>query len=70
LEQILAKTSKVIVNAGEGNNLIYLPLDRLMVEKQQATDASPVEQSSSNTMNNPLKEPLSITSGFQKEKNP
>ncbi len=70
LEQILSKTSKVIVNAGEGNNLIYLPLDRLMVEKQQATDASPVEQSSSSTMNNPLKEPLSITSGFQKEKNP
>lgn len=66
LEEILAKTSKVIVNAGEGNNLIYLPLDRLMTEKQDMN--VPTENNS--TVGNPLKEPLSMVPGFQKEKNP
>jgi membrane protease subunit HflK len=65
LEQILARTSKVIVNAGEGNNLIYLPLDRLMTEKQNSDTI--IEN---NSAVNPLKEPLSSVSGFQKEKNP
>ena len=34
LEQVLTKVSKILVDPGEGNNLIYLPLDRLMKEKE------------------------------------
>lgn len=32
IEQVLNKTSKIIIDSGAGNNLIYLPLDRLLKE--------------------------------------
>jgi membrane protease subunit HflK len=67
LEQVLAKTSKVIVNAGTGNNLIYLPLDRLMTERQAGDTPATIEPSSS-AMRNSLKGPLATLSGLQKEK--
>lgn len=32
LQQVLANTSKVVVDVGEGNSLLYLPLDRILQE--------------------------------------
>ncbi len=52
MEQVLSNISKVVVDAGEGNNLIYLPLDRLMVGKGKEPVLSP-ETMSSSAVNQP-----------------
>jgi membrane protease subunit HflK len=36
LETVLANSKKVLVNTGAGNNVLYLPLDQLMKQRQQA----------------------------------
>lgn len=37
MEQVLSKTTKVVVNGNSGNNMIYLPLDKLMsMQKNEA----------------------------------
>ncbi len=57
IEKILSKTSKIVVDAGDGNNLIYLPLDRLIPE-------NPGTHSSAGS----AKEYLPLASRFHKEK--
>lgn len=58
MEQILNKTSKIVVDSGLGNNMIYLPLDRLIAG-----------ESSSNFSANNAKEQMPMASQL-KEKNP
>lgn len=58
IEHVLTKTSKIIVDAGEGNNLIYLPLDRLIPE-------SSVGKTETGKM---AKEHLPLASRLHKEK--
>ncbi len=41
LESLLSKTSKVVVDLGQSNNLLYLPIDQL---KQNLKAATPVEE--------------------------
>jgi len=44
MEQILNKTTKVIVDTGEGNNVLYLPLDKLMdmsLDKDKLKEKNP-----------------------------
>ena len=41
IQSVLSQSSKVVVDIEEGNNLLYLPLDRLM--QSGATGASPAE---------------------------
>ncbi len=62
MEQILDKTSKIIVDSGLGNNMIYLPLDRLM------TSDSGVEEASSDFSANNAKRQMPMASQL-KEKN-
>lgn len=66
MEQILSKVSKVVIDAGQGNNLIYLPLDKLMSEKQ-SNDASLLTDPMNITVPNP-KDAASIATQ-NKEKN-
>jgi membrane protease subunit HflK len=41
MQQVFSNTSKVLIDSrGNGNNLLYLPLDRLV--QQAAADARPV----------------------------
>lgn len=65
MEKILSKTSKVLVDAGIGNNLIYLPLDKIMTEKTEGESTPSTESLHSN---NP-KDILSTSPGLMKEKN-
>lgn len=68
MEEILSKVSKIVVDAGQGNNVIYLPLDRFLPEKE-AKDLSALQPAESN--HQPLakmpNEPL-IAAGIKKEK--
>jgi membrane protease subunit HflK len=67
IEQVLMKTSKIIVDAGAGNNMIYLPLDRLMAGK--GFDEASTSSASEGTQisSNPNIQ-LPIASQSQKEK--
>jgi membrane protease subunit HflK len=40
MQQIFANTTKVLMEAKSGNNLIYLPLDKLIAQSMNAADAS------------------------------
>lgn len=67
MEQILDKVSKVVVDSGLGNNMIYLPLDRFMAE--HAKDPTNTEESVSGFSANNAKEQMPVASQL-KEKNP
>jgi len=44
LEQVLASSKKIVVDTkGNGSNLIYLPVDRLLEQARRTTTAEPVE---------------------------
>lgn len=43
MEEVLGKTTKVIVNGSSANNLIYLPLDKLMDKNSQKIESKPGE---------------------------
>lgn len=60
MEQILNKSSKILVDAGEGNNLIYLPLEQLMAGRGDAATAEPAKD--------PAKDQLPIAARLLKEK--
>ena len=44
MEEVLSRTSKVLIDVEGGNNLMYLPLDRF--SRQQAAGEAPVDQES------------------------
>ena len=49
LEEILANSTKVLIDGGEGdgsNNLLYLPLDRLVQNRPSQSPASGVSRAS------------------------
>ncbi len=75
MENILSKTSKVLVDSNLGNNLIYLPFDKLIPaattmsgvgtdNQNSSASASPTATSSSSTSHNPV----SSIPAYQKEK--
>lgn len=68
MEQILDKTSKVVVDSGLGNNMIYLPLDRFMMDRSTAELTNSDESSTSGFSANNAKEQM--TAAQLKEKNP
>jgi modulator of FtsH protease HflK len=35
MEEVLSKSSKVLIDVEGGNNLLYLPLDKLMIQNEQ-----------------------------------
>lgn len=70
MEQILDKTSKVVVDSGLGNNMIYLPLDRIMADRGLTDAGSTAEPTSTNGFSaNNAKEQMPVASQL-KEKNP
>ena len=38
LEQVMSKSTKVMIDVEEGNNILYLPLDKIISERQQQED--------------------------------
>lgn len=68
MEQILAKTSKILVDSSLGNNLIYLPLDKMPAwsgNVERGTSSNP-----SNEINGTINPPIvSAAPAHQKEKN-
>ncbi len=64
IEQVLTKTRKIVVDAGAGNNLIYLPLDRLMADTR-LEEKSTGEPSTITPM---PKEPMPLAVPDQKER--
>jgi membrane protease subunit HflK len=46
MQQIYTNSTKILVDARQGNNLLYLPLDKLMNPSQGATTPVPSSQSS------------------------
>jgi membrane protease subunit HflK len=46
LESILANSTKVLVNTGEDNNLLYLPLDKLLEQSRGSTASAPAPTAS------------------------
>lgn len=52
MQQVLTNTSKVLVDTKNGNNLLYLPLDKLM-ENARSTMTSPLSVESSETAATP-----------------
>jgi membrane protease subunit HflK len=67
MEQILDKTSKVVVDSGLGNNMIYLPLDRIMGDRT-VQDSANTEESTSAFSANDARQQMPMAS--HKEKNP
>jgi membrane protease subunit HflK len=72
IEEILSKTSKIIVDSGAGNNLINLPLEGFMTAPQTTESSGNLSSStSSHSSSTLLKEPLAAAAQYQqKEKNP
>jgi membrane protease subunit HflK len=52
MEYVLANTSKVVMSVKDGNNLMYIPLDKLM-ENRSVPAAAPLEDEQFNTMPTP-----------------
>lgn len=70
MEQILDKTSKVVVDSGLGNNMIYLPLDRFMANHAPKDPGNSEESTGASTFSaNNAKEQMPLASQM-KEKNP
>ncbi len=67
MEKILDKTSKIVVDSALGNNMIYLPLDRLIAGRDSKELTNADDTISSFSLNNP-KEQMPLASQF-KEKN-
>ena len=55
IEQVLSDSSKVMLDVDEGNNMMYLPLDRLQQSSNTSTTA-PTEQQVRNTVMDILRE--------------
>ena len=70
IESILSKTSKVLVDSNLGNNLIYLPFDKLIPAATSINTAGVENQNGLASSNSPASNnPLSGTPLYQKEKN-
>lgn len=67
LEQILADSTKILVESGEGgnNNLLYLPLDQLMRGRQGAGGSSSDSSSSSSSSSSSGAQSVSMPSGVE-----
>lgn len=57
LEGILSRTSKVVIDGNLGNNLIYLPFDKMISPTELATVASGTEEANSSSANYKEKAP-------------
>ena len=68
LEEIFSKISKVVVDSGNGNNFIYLPLDKILTEKLPEENKDNPESLSSFAPN--FKEQIPLPISNQKEKQP
>jgi membrane protease subunit HflK len=53
MEKIYSNTSKVMVDVDGGNNMIYLPLDKIMQQQPNYQNVVPQSSSTSNTTNQP-----------------
>lgn len=70
MEQILSKTSKVLVDSSLGNNLIYLPFDKLIPAVTSSIGAGADNQNGLSSSSSPASNnPLSGAPAYQKEKN-
>ncbi|WP_354685614.1 FtsH protease activity modulator HflK [Cupriavidus necator] len=49
MQQIYTNSTKVLVDARQGNNLLYLPLDKLMAQSQAGTAAAPGQPGAAGT---------------------
>lgn len=70
MQQIYANTSKIMVDAKGGNNLLYLPLDKLMQAAAAQAPAVATENSAAAAVTSPLTNPYSGTVPPQMEKLP
>ncbi len=64
MEEVLANTSKIMVDSKGGNNMMYLPLDKIM-ERQQSTS----NDRSRNTLES-LQPPVTDASGRSRNSSP
>ena len=64
MEEVLANTSKIMVDSKGGNNMMYLPLDKIM-ERQQSTS----NDRSRNTLES-LQTPVTDASGRSRNSSP
>jgi membrane protease subunit HflK len=57
VESVMVKSSKIMVDVKGGNNLIYLPLDRLMEQRTPVTTQAPRNMDSVPPATNQTTEP-------------
>lgn len=70
LEQIFSKTSKVLIDSSLGNNLIYLPFDKLVPAVTSSISGGTEGSNNLSSSNSPASNnPLSTAPAYQKEKN-
>lgn len=50
MEEVLSKTTKIIVNGNAGNNMIYVPLDKIMDKNNRANNITVMPEQPDNTM--------------------
>ena len=53
MQEVFSNTSKVLVDGGQGNNLLYLPLDKLMGAAGAAVASDPTRQQATTTTPSP-----------------
>jgi len=59
MQQIFASTSKVMMDTKAGNNMVYLPLDKMMSQSESgSTKSSTINQPSSSAQPSPLNEQI------------
>jgi membrane protease subunit HflK len=69
MEQVLSNVSKVVVDTSLGNNLIYLPFDKLIPQAEKEAANANVEPSTTSTFNSSSSVGSTSTgSAYQKEK--
>ena len=70
MEEVLSKTSKVLVDTKGGNNMMYLPLDKMMEQRSSST-SSPARSSTTPYQSLPMSSsdnsgrPSTVNSGIR-----
>ena len=63
MEQVYSNTSKILVNTKGGNNMMYLPLDKIMQQQNQTKSDNNRENVNYNTGSGNTTQPTQSTTG-------
>jgi membrane protease subunit HflK len=68
MQQILSNTTKIVVDTDAGNNLMYLPLDKIMENARSTIAATPATTASNNEASNTTTEPTATASSNSRDR--